>query len=553
MLFRPSASRLQHRGGSTRCNPLPSVAPPSAHVFPSAAPPSRVRRLLYPECFEARLETRPEEAGEVMRRLLGAWAVGAMVAWGCGSTTEEPRSPGVDENPARTDEPAPPVSQPPPVTRPPPVTEPPVNPDPGPVPPTDPGPVTPTDPVPPEPPLTVGPWPDEPVVNYSSRYQLGDVRAVAVDEAYNIWLLNGDRIGVLRAGDTSPRWTSGVGQAAPGFGPDKLAFGSTVICGGSAGRAYVGYSTYELDSAFIYSPDGSDFPHYKDGDPARFDPVRYQEYQKGDLDVVRLQPDGSVALETHLSRSARGNGPQDIGIRNTNDHHFDEDRSVLSCTKVMRGKHRGQVYIGTNHGVTRIQGTVYNSHRHPVWFQPKPDGGVTQMAGYTYALGIAPNGDVLIGNDWSIGVVTPSEHLADWDKTSQALNPEKLNSYLRELNSEQDMDYWRGIQQTTDGDYFLASKDYGLWKMTIARRSEAHGTKVAGLPTDRLTSLAATDDGSLFIGTEGFGLWRRKGQELAHVEGVDGVVVRQLMYDPTVKPAMLYVLTNEGLTVIRGH
>ncbi|WP_375768578.1 hypothetical protein NR798_44020 [Archangium gephyra] len=489
-----------------------------------------------------------------MRRLLGAWAVGAMVAWGCGSTTEEPRNPGVDENPTRTEDPPPQVHQPPPVVvAPPPVTEPPVNPEPTPTDPapTDPGP---TEPTPTEPVVTAGPWPDEPVVNYSSRYGLGNVRGVAVDDAYNIWLLDGDRIGVLRAGDTAPRWTSGVGQAGPGFGPDKLALGSTVICGGSAGRAYVGYHTYELDSAFIYSPDGTNFPGYNDPDPTRFDPVRYQEYQKGDLDVVRLQADGSVALETHLSRSARSNGPQDIGIRNTNDHHFDEDRSVLSCTKVMRGKHRGQVYIGTNHGVTRIQGTVYNSHRHPVWFKPKPDGGVSQMAGYTYALGIAPNGDVLIGNDWSIGVVTPSELLADWDRTSQTLNPEKLNSFLPEVNAEPEMDYWRGIQQTKDGHYYLASKEYGLWRMTIARRSEAHGAKVAGLPTDRLTSLAATDDGTLFIGTEGFGLWRLDGQQApVHVGGVDGTVVRQLLYDPTVKPAMLYVLTNAGLTVIRGH
>jgi hypothetical protein len=486
-----------------------------------------------------------------MRRVLGAWALGAVVAWGCGGTADEPRPPGSSENPSHTGEPpAPPVEPPPPpVEPPPPPVEPPpppvVDPNPGP---TDPGP---TDP---GPVVTVGPWPDEPQVNYSSRYGVGAVRAMAVDDAYNLWLLEGERIGVLRPGDKAPRWTSGVGQAAPGFGPDKLALGSTVICGGSAGRAYVGYHTYELDNAFIYSPDGRSFPRYDDPDPTRFDPVRYQEYQKGDLDVVRLQPDGSVALEAHLSRSARSNGPQDVGIRNTNDHHFDEDRSVLSCVKVMRGKHRGDVYIGTNHGVTRIQGLTYNSHRHPVWFKTRPDGGKTQMAGYTYALGIAQNGDVLIGNDWSLGVVTPSEQLADWDRVDDTLNPEKLNSFLRELNSEEEMDYWRGIQQTTDGRYYVASKDYGLWQLLIPRRSEAHGVKVEGLPTDHINALAATDDGSLFIGTKGFGLWRLDGKkQLTHVNRVDGVSVEQLLYDPTVKPAMLYVLTNEGLTVIRGH
>ncbi|HEX8824717.1 MAG TPA: hypothetical protein VF794_32655 [Archangium sp.] len=485
-----------------------------------------------------------------MRGLVGAWTVGAMMAWGCGgTTTQEPRPPVGTENPART-EPPPPTGggQPPGVITPP-------NPGnttpPGGTPPggTKPGGTTPPAQV------TVGPWPNEPVVNYSQRYGLGQVRAMAVDDAYNLWLLDGDRIGVLRPGDTTPRWTSGVGQAAPGFGPDKLALGSTVICGGSAGRAYVGYATYELSPAFIYSPDGR---HIDDGytseDPTRFDPIRYEEYKKGDLDVVRLEPDGRVVLEEHLSRSATPNGPQDIGIRNTNDHHFDEDRSVLTCVKVMRGKHRGDLYIGTNHGVTRIRDLTYNSHRHPVWFKTKPDGGKTQMAGYTYAVGIAPNGDVLIGNDWNVGVVTPSERLADWDRVNDTLNPEKLNAFIPELNSVEEKDFWRGIQQTTDGRYYVASKDFGLWQMSILRRSEAKGVKVAGLPTDELTSLAATDDGSLFIGTDGAGLWRLDAsKQLVRVSDVDGNKVEQLLYDPTVKPAMLYVLTDRGLTVLRGH
>ncbi len=495
----------------------------------------------------------------MMRRLLGAWTVGAMVAWGCGSTTQEPQPPVSNEESSRSEPPPPTGGQPPavPITPSEPVTPPPPSPPGGTTPGggTPPGGNTPPGNTPPV--VTAGPWPDEPVVDYSRRYKLGRVQSVGVDDAYNLWLLDGDRIGVLRPGDSAPRWTSGVGQAAPGFGPDKLALGSTVICGGSAGRAYVGYATYELSPPFIYSPDGR---HIDDGytseDPTRYDPLRYEEYKKGDLDVVRLQPDGSVKLEEHLTRSAMPNGPQDIGIRNTNDHHFDEDRSVLTCTKVMRGKHKGQLYIGTNHGVTRIEGLVYNSHRHPVWFRPRPDGQGqgTQMAGYTYAVGIAPNGDVLIGNDWKVGVITPSELLKDWDRVNETLNPEKLNSHLPEVNSLEAKDFWRGIQQTTDGRYYLASKDFGLWQMNILRRSEAKGVKLAGLPTDALTALAATDDGSLFIGTEGAGLWRMDAsKQLSRVSSVEGSKVEQLLYDPTVKPAMLYVLTDRGLTVLRGH
>ena len=479
-----------------------------------------------------------------MRGWVGAWAVGAMVVCGCGSMGEPP-APG-DET--QTEPPSDERQVPPPET-----------------PADDPVAETPPDTTPepdtqpqPEPPVVkVGPWPNEPLVNYSQRYALGGVRAMSVDDGYNLWLLDGERIGVLRPGDSAPTWTTGVGQAAGGFGEDKLAMGSTVICGGSAGRAYVGYFTYELANAFIFSPEGSEFPAYNNPDPARYDPVRREEYKKGDMDVVKLEGSGTVALEEHLGRNNRRgskNGDNWMGLRNSNDYHFDEDRSVLSCTKVMRGTHKGELYIGTNHGVTRVQGLTFNSHRHPIWKEKLPDGKESQRAGYTYGLGIAQNGDVLIANDWMLGIVTPSTEVMDWENTSQSANPEKLSAHLMGLNTLEEKDFWRGFQQTPDGRYYVASKDFGLWRVEAPRRSDALGTKVSGLPTDVLSSLAATDDGSLFIGTQGFGLWRMDASKrLSFVDGVDGANVRQLFYDPTVKPAMLYVLTNSGLTVLRGH
>ncbi|ADO68654.1 hypothetical protein [Stigmatella aurantiaca] len=498
----------------------------------------------------------------MIRRLLGACAVVVVVtAWACGGSESVPPPPNnVNEEPTNPGAPDSPDSGTPGT----PDSGTPGNPDSGT--PGNPDSGTPGNPdsgtpePPPPPQGGPGPWPTDPQVNYTQRYNLGRVLSVSVDDAQNIWLLNGTSIGVLRPGDTQPRWVSHIGQASQGFSPDTLATGSTVICGGSAGRAYVGYTAEDVPGgAFIYSPDGRSHPRYDDPDPSRFDPVRYGEYQKGDMDVVRVTADGSIVLEEHLQKSATPNGPQNIGIRNTNDHHFDEDRSVLTCTKVTRGAERGDIYIGTNHGVTRIKGLQYNSHRHPVWFEDKLDEngnvvGQTQRAGYTYALGISQSGDVLIGNDWNVAVVTPTPNLVDWDRTEQSITPEKLNSYVRAVNSLAEKDYWRGFQQTKDGSYYLASRDFGLWKMTILRRSEENSVKVAGLPTDSLTSLAATDDGSLFIGTKTDGLWRLDGQkQLTKVAGVAGSQVRELFYDPSVTPASLYVLTNDGLTVIRGH
>lgn len=382
------------------------------------------------------------------------------------------------------------------------------------------------------------PWPKEAAVDYTERFGVGHPQGVAVDDAFNIWLLAGDRIGVLRPGDTQPQWASNIGQAGRGFT-------STVICGGGAGRAYVGYHARELDN------------------PQR---ASYQDptFTEGDLDAVKLTPEGHIVLEEHVHRSFRRdpekndgslswNAPTNLGIRNSNDWRYDEDRAVLSCVKVMRGRDKGEVYVGTNHGVTRIRGLDYNSHRHPVWW----DNG-SQRAGYTHAVGIAQDGDVLIANDWTFGIVTPNADLGLWDAMSpKSLNPMKVeSSYLPEVNPLPEFDYWRGFQQTTDGRYYLASKDYGLWELSIVSSGDTaqKGIKLSGLPTNGLTSLAATDDGSLFIGTADVGLWRMDAdKQFTRMTDIPGRTVKQLLYDPNGTPAMLYILTDEGLTVLRGY
>jgi hypothetical protein len=369
-------------------------------------------------------------------------------------------------------------------------------------------------------------------MNYSDEYEVGYVQSVGVDDAYNIWLLSGDRntIGVLRPGTTRPVWGSHIGQAGRGFG-------SEVICGGAANQAYVGYSTYDLRSP-------------------RLERLNDPEFQNGDMDVVQLNPDGTISLTEHLWRSTGTSQPwppTPLGIRNSNDWHFDEDRSVLTCQKVMRGRDKGEIYIGTNHGVTRIRGLVYNSHRHPVWTKITAVGRTlipTLMIGYNYGLGIAQNGDVLIANEWKIAVLPPPPDLADWDNHEKA--PWGVDDYNHELNSLEDFDFWRAFQQTKDGNYYLGSLRYGLWQM-IRKQSWGVFTKIPGLPTEEINALAATDDGSLFIGTENAGLWRMDAQKvLSQVSEVPAYSVRQLVYDPTVTPPMLYVLADGAVWVIRG-
>ncbi len=404
---------------------------------------------------------------------------------------------------------------------------------------------------------TTGPWPMDAVLDYSKTLGVGTPQSVGLDEGLNLWLLEGDRIGVLRPGDKAPTWTQGIGQARVPFGWEALAIGSTVICGGEAGRAYVGYRAAEMQRA-----EGITQRTYIPGPgEANYTPERYAEYQKGDLDAVRLQPDGSVALEEHLWRTTgASNAGKQLGIHNTNDFHYEEDRSVFNCARVTRGANRGDLYITTNHGVTRIRGLTYNSHRHPGWYliTTNPDGSqdASLQCPPMYGLGIARNGDVLVANEQMLGVLVPSPKLEEWDRenTWDGPTPWTFKGFNEVLNDQATDDLWRAFEQTGSGRYYLGSAQYGVWAMTPKSRSAGNWSRLTGLPTSQILSLKATDDGALYIGTDGSGLWRLEadGTTLAPVRVVSGQRVLLLVYEPTVTPSMLLVLTEQGLTVLRG-
>jgi hypothetical protein len=351
-----------------------------------------------------------------------------------------------------------------------------------------------------------GPWPSESLIHYSTTYGVGEVQSVGVDDAYNIWLLRGDEIGVLRPGTTAPVWTRAVGQAGRGFR-------STVICGGSQGRAYVGYLTHDL---------------------AQPDTATAEEKLMGDADVVRLMPSGAVTLEKHLM------------LVNSNDPRFDETRTILACAKVMFGAQRGDVFFGTNHAITRVRGLEFSDHRHPVFKYPEPNGSL--HIGYHWAVSITPSGDVFLANDWKVALFTPPPRLEDF--LDPTLTPWKLDTFVEVLGPQHEMDHWRATAQTQTGRYFLGSKQHGLWEMTLTPRTYR---RVGNVPSSAISALAGTMDGSLFVGTEDRGLWRvLDSGHAAHISQVQGTHVRQLVYDPTVLPPMLYVVTNAGLFVIRG-
>jgi len=259
--------------------------------------------------------------------------------------------------------------------------------------------------------------------------------------------------------------------------------------------------------------------------------------------------------------------------------------------RVFRGPAAGDVFFGNNHGVTRARATnceatwdanprhrgyrtCYDDHRHPAWYMNSqthewvPDegacsfnGGSTQcslMVGYNYALGVANNGDILTANEWKFGItlITPDPTLEQWRQFGE--QPWRLEWFVPDLNSMESFDNWRGFTQTKDGLFYLGSKDFGLWQMATTLRSDGIRyqpvfARVADAPSGSISALVGTDDGSLYVGTNGSGLWRMKPDKtFERVSGVSGGTVRELSYDPRTTPSTLYVVTSDGLFVLRG-
>ena len=174
-----------------------------------------------------------------------------------------------------------------------------------------------------------------------------------------------------------------------------------------------------------------------------------------------------------------------------------------------------------------------------------------------HAVGIGQNGDVLIANDWMVGAIIPSLPLEDWDREQTFEGASALALQDLQRPAQQPGGAGRLARHRPDDRWPLLGGQQGLRPVAMtdrAVRTTAVYTKATRCPPTRISALAATDDGALYIGTDGRGPVAPGGGP--HVSrpcpSVAGRRVLQLVYDPTVTPAMLYVLTDAGLTVLRG-
>ena len=128
-------------------------------------------------------------------------------------------------------------------------------------------------------------------------------------------------------------------------------------------------------------------------------------------------------------------------------------------------------------------------------------------------IGIAQDGDVLMANDWAVGIVSPIGDLRDLGPRGETrrLNPEKLkNMVLTDVYGAErrpsftNFAYFRGFEQTTDGKYYVGSKTRGLWEVTLGQRrrsrrprrrspgSRTRSSRSRRPPTARSSSAPAT-------------------------------------------------------------
>ncbi len=406
--------------------------------------------------------------------------------------------------------------------------------------------------------LGPGPFPAGDLFVYGSAQGLLEPPiSASVDEAENLWVVSEKALYLMAPGaKVFRRYTAQDGlHYGPGYTePPDI----TWVEGGAKNECFVGYYFHDTnDSMFM-------------GAHTYLDPYAHM----GKMDQVLLQPDGSLKVNRY-------------DLRNSNDGHYYETRTITSMV-YDHFQHPGNLYVGSNHGITRIipakyfppphlqddpwntwyERQWYADHVHP-WVcmgGPCSDPNRPSTFGDWYGLTLAPDGRLWMGGLTTAGAIGFKDALQDWVQSWAPVNPfvpgfEWPPVFVPPV--EGDPVNIRGVAVTPDGTVWFASGEAENWRgptYGIAAYDGRHftyfdPTKLGAIDYNIL-ELQALADGRLVFGFPNSGLlvWTpgdAKGHRVTQRDGLPGERIGRMSQDRMHDPPLLMVPTDNGLAIFR--
>jgi hypothetical protein len=419
--------------------------------------------------------------------------------------------------------------------------------------------------------LGVGAFPGGPLTIYGSAQGLLEAPiSASVDESENLWVVSDKALYLLQPGArVFRRYTAQDGlHVGPGYTepPDF-----TLVEGGSPNECFVGYYARDTNTSM--------FP----GAHMQNDPWAHM----GKMDQVKLDPQsGRLTVNRY-------------DLRNSNDGHYYETRTIMSMV-YDHFQHPGNLYVGSNHGVTRIIPAKYFPPRHlqddpfntadeKVWYADHVhpwvcmggpcSTGRASTFGDWFGLTLAADGRLWMGGLTNAGAVHYREIMhPDWIYSWAGFNPfdpafgdpypDQAPVFLPPR--EGDPVNIRGVAVTPDGTVWFASGEvegwrgptYGLaaWTENPQHHGSGHFSYVdptsLGSIEYNILELQALDDGRLVLGFPNSGLlsWNpseRRGHRITLRDGLPGERIGRMSLDRMHSPPILLVPTDGGLAMMR--
>jgi hypothetical protein len=405
--------------------------------------------------------------------------------------------------------------------------------------------------------LGIGPWPSAPITVYGTKQGLLEAPiAASTDEAENLWVVTGRALYLLRPGDKVFRRYTGADGLHVGHGwtepPDF-----TLVAGGRAGECFVGYYAHDTNIPPIAH--------------TNLDPVAHL----GKMDQVRINPDLTLQVNRY-------------DFHNSNDWHFYETRTVMSFV-YDHFQHPGELYVGSNHGVTRVQAAkfrlpttpadlgdpfgvekeYYADHVHPVVCD---NGFCDRLANPHYVFGdffgltLAADGRLWMGGLTSAGAIRWTPDLQTWRNSWQPDNPFVPafdNPPVFNPPSQGGNVNIRAVAVTTDGTVWFASGEAESWRGPTFGLASWDGkvflhvspTSIGAAEFNVLEMVAWDDKLVLGFPSTGLLVWKpgqAAGKRLGIKDGLPGEAIGRLSLDRMVDPPQLFVPTEGGLAVLRS-